>query len=277
MAKIADLHIHTHYSDSTSSPQEVAEKAHQLGIHCISITDHDIVEGIAPTIEAAAQYGIEVIPGIELSTQANNKDVHILGYLMSYENPDLIERLNTMQHSRLERMRLMIAKLNDIGVGKVDFDEVCALTESNAVGRPHLAAVMVKHGIVPNIKAAFDRYLADDKPAFVPKLKLTPVEGIELILKYGGVPVLAHPMFTMVDELIPGFVEAGLKGIEVYYPNCMPATIEFYANLANKYKLVATGGSDAHGDAKKNTYLGKVTVPYEIVEELKAVANGQEE
>ncbi|MGE0269158.1 MAG: PHP domain-containing protein [Candidatus Omnitrophota bacterium] len=274
MAKIADLHIHTHYSDSTSSPQEVVEKAYQLGIQCIAITDHDIVEGIAPTMVAAAQYGIEVIPGIELSTQANNKDVHILGYLISYKNSNLIESLNRLQYSRLERMKLMISKLNDLGVGNIDFDEVCALTESNAVGRPHLAAVMVKHGIVPNIKAAFDRYLADDKPAYAPKLKLTPTEGIELILKYGGVPVLAHPMFTMVDELIPGLVDAGLKGIEVYYPNCMPATIEFYANLADKYNLVATGGSDAHGDAKKNTYLGKVTIPYEIVEKLKAVANG---
>jgi len=275
MAKIADLHIHTHFSDSTSSPQEVIEQAHNFGIHCIAITDHDIVEGIEPAIAAANSYDIEVIPGIELSTQANNKDIHLLGYFIDYKNSSFIDQLEKMQHSRLERMKLMISKLSELGVGSIDFAEVCALTESDAVGRPHLAAVMVKHGIVPNIKAAFDRFLADDKPAYVPKAKLSPFEGIEIILKYGGVPVLAHPMFTSVDELIPGFVEAGLKGIEVYYPNCMPATMEFYANLAKKYNLVGTGGSDAHGAAKRNTYLGKMTIPYDVVEQLKVLANGR--
>ncbi|MBP9854103.1 MAG: PHP domain-containing protein [Candidatus Omnitrophica bacterium] len=274
MAKIADLHIHTHFSDSTSSPEEVVDQAFRLGIHCISITDHDILEGIAPTIRAAAAYDIEVIPGIELSTQANNKDVHILGYLIDYENPGLIEELKLMQHSRLARMKLMISKLSELGVGEISFEEVCALTESDAVGRPHLATIMVKQGIVPNMRAAFDKYLADDKPAFVPKLKLSASEGIRLILKYGGVPVLAHPMFTMVDELIPGLVDDGLKGIEVYYPNCMSATTEFYLNLSKKYNLIATGGSDAHGSAKRNTYLGKLTIPYELVEQLKAAHRG---
>ena len=124
------------------------------------------------------------------------------------------------------------------------------------------------------MQAAFDRYLADDRPAFVPKTKLTPVEAIDLIRSYGGVAVLAHPMFTRVDELIPQFVEAGMQGLEVYYPNCTPATTEFYAKIAKKYDLVATGGSDAHGDAKKNTYLGKATIPYEQVEKLKERAHG---
>lgn len=274
MAKIADLHIHTHFSDSTSSPQDVVNQAHQLGIQCIAITDHDIIDGITPTMMAAEPHDIEIIPGMELSTQANNKDIHILGYLIDYKNPALVSRLKKIQLSRLERMKLMIAKLRELGVGTIDFEEVCALTQSDAVGRPHLATVMVKQGMVPDIKAAFDRYLADDRPAYVPKTKLTPREGIDLILEYGGVPVLAHPMFTMVDELIPGFVEAGLKGIEVHYPNCTPGTTEFYSNLARKYKLIATGGSDAHGEAKKNTYLGKMTVPYERVEQLKELARG---
>lgn len=273
MNKIADLHIHTHFSDSTSSPQEVAEQAHAAGVACIAIADHDIVEGVAPTMAAAAAYGIEVIPGVELSTQANGRDIHMLGYLFDYENAEMRERLEGMQHSRGERMRLMIEKLAGLGVSGIEYDEVCALTESGAVGRPHLATVMVRNGVVPNMQAAFDRYLADDRPAFVPKTKLTPVEGIGLIRQYGGVAVLAHPMFTRVDELIPQLVEAGMQGLEVYYPNCTPATTEFYAKLAKKHNLVATGGSDAHGDAKKNTYLGKMTVPYEQVELLKERAN----
>ncbi|MCA9403154.1 MAG: PHP domain-containing protein [Candidatus Omnitrophica bacterium] len=274
MTKTADLHIHTHFSDSTSSPEEVAQQAHAAGVACIGIADHDIVDGIAPTKKAAEQYDIEVIPGVELSTQANGRDVHMLGYLFDYENAEMQERLEGMQHSRGERMRLMIQKLSDLGISGIDYDEVCSLTESGAVGRPHLATVLVKNGVVPNMQAAFDRYLADDRPAFVPKTKLTPVEAIDLIRSYGGVAVLAHPMFTRVDELIPQFVEAGMQGLEVYYPNCTPATTEFYAKIAKKYDLVATGGSDAHGDAKKNTYLGKATIPYEQVEKLKERAHG---
>lgn len=274
MSKIADLHIHTHFSDSTSSPEEVVEQAHAAQVHCIGIADHDIVEGVEPTIKAAEKYGIEVIPGIELSTQANGKDVHMLGYLFDHNNPQMRESLKGMQHSRGERMRLMIEKLTDLGVSGIDYDEVCSLTESGAVGRPHLATVMVKNGVVPNMQAAFDRYLADDRPACVPKTKMTPMEGIELIRSYGGVAVLAHPMFTRVDELIPQLVAAGMQGLEVYYPNCSPKTTEFYAKLAKKHNLVATGGSDAHGSAKKNTYLGKMTVPYEQVELLKERVNG---
>lgn len=274
MSKVADLHIHTHFSDSTSSPAEVVEQAHNRGISCIAIADHDIVDGVAPTMEAAKEHGIEVISGVELSTQANGRDIHMLGYLFDHENQEMKGQLKSMQHSRGERMRLMIEKLSDMGVSGIDYEEVCSLTESGAVGRPHLATVMVKNGVVPNMQAAFDRYLADDRPAFVPKTKLSPEDGIALILKYGGVPVLAHPMFTRVDELIPRFVEAGMLGLEVYYPNCSPSTTEFYAKLAKKHGLVATGGSDAHGDAKKNTYLGKMTIPYEQVEFLKERAHG---
>ncbi|MBZ0165272.1 MAG: PHP domain-containing protein [Candidatus Omnitrophica bacterium] len=274
MSKIADLHIHTHFSDSTSPPEEVVEQAYAARVDCIGIADHDIVEGVAPTVKAAEKYGIEVIPGVELSTQANGKDIHMLGYLFDYENPEMQQKLLGMQHSRGERMRLMIHKLAEMGVSGIDFDEVCSLTESGAVGRPHLATVLVKNGVVPNMQAAFDRYLADDRPAFVPKTKLTPTEGIEMIRSYGGVAVLAHPMFTRVDELIPQFVDAGMQGLEVYYPNCTPKTTEYYARIAKKHDLVATGGSDAHGSAKKNTYLGKTTIPYEQVELLKDRVNG---
>ena len=273
MAKLADLHIHTHFSDSTSSPREVLEQAQQKGIHCIAITDHDSVEGVAPTIELAKEFDIEVIPGIELSTQINNKDIHMLGYFFDFTHPTLTRKLTEIQSYRQERMQLMIEKLHELGIGPISFDEVCALTEGDAVGRPHLATILVKMGVVSNIKQAFNKYLADDQPAFVSKNKLTPFEGIKMIREFGGVPVLAHPMFTLVDELIPQFAEAGMGGIETYYPNCSPKTMEFYGKLARKYNLATTGGSDAHGDAKKNTYLGKMTIPYELVEQLKEKAN----
>jgi hypothetical protein len=269
MTRLADLHIHTHFSDSTSSPQEVIEQAHANGLSCIAITDHDTIDGIGPTIEEAKKYDIEVIPGIELSSDINGKDVHVLGYLIDHQNKEFKERLNHMQATRVDRMREMIGKLKALGIDNITLEEVCDLAQSDSVGRPHLAAKLIEKGWVNSIQIAFNKYLADDAPAFVPKFKQTPNEAIAMIQKAGGIAVLAHPMLTKVDELIPGFVKAGLGGIEVYYPNTTDVVMNFYAGLAHKHGLVVTGGSDAHGDAKKYTYIGKKTIPYELVEKLK--------
>ncbi len=269
MNKTADLHIHTHFSDSTSSPQEVIEDAYKNDLNCIAIADHDTVDGIQPTIEAAKKYDIEVIPAIELSSEINGKDVHILGYLFDYKSPFLLKQLTQMQSTRFERMKEMIAKLKTLGVDNINIEEVCALAKSDAVGRPHLAAILLKKGWISNFKEAFNKYLADDAPAFAPKFKQTPQEAIQLIKEAGGVAVLAHPMLTCVDELIPSFVAAGLGGIEVLYPNTSPNVIDFYAGLAKKHNITITGGSDAHGSAKKHTYVGKIKIPYDLVEKLK--------
>ena len=269
MPRLADLHIHTNFSDSTSSPQEVAVQAHANGLNCISITDHDTIDGIDPTIVAAQKYDIEVISGIELSSEMNNKDIHILGYLFDYTNQEFIDRINCIQNARIGRMQEMIEKLKMVGVDNITLEEVCGLTQSKSVGRPHLATVLIEKGWVKSNQMAFDKYLADGAPAYIPKFKQTPYEAIELIQKVGGIAVLAHPMLTKVDELIPGFVEAGLGGIEVYYPNTSEAVKNFYEGLAKKYCLIATGGSDAHGSVKKHTYIGKMKIPYALVEKLK--------
>lgn len=269
MTSLADLHIHTHYSDSTSSPQEVVEQSLKAGLGCIAITDHDTIDGIAPTIEAAAPHNLEVLPGVELSSEMNGKDIHILGYLFDFSAAELRERLSLMQNARVERMKKMIEKLRSLGVNNIELEEVTALAQSKSVGRPHLAQVLLEKGCVTSLKAAFDRYLDDDGPAYVPKLELAPSDAIGLIRQFGGVAVLAHPMLTLVDELIPGFVEAGLGGLEVNYPNVPENIRVFYKNLAEKYGLAVTGGSDAHGNAKKHTWIGKTSVPYRAVEELK--------
>lgn len=269
MAHLADLHIHTHFSDGTSSPQEVIEQAHANGLRCIAITDHDTIDGIGPATEEAEKYGIEVISGIELSSEINNKDVHMLGYLFDYQNKEFADRIKYMQGVRVDRMKEMIEKLKPLGIDNIALEEVCALAQSDSVGRPHLAAKLMEKGWVSSIKMAFNKYLADDAPGFVPKFKQTPHEAIALIQKAGGIAVLAHPMLTKVDELIPGFVEAGLGGIEAYYPNTTDTVMNFYEGLAKKHGLVVTGGSDAHGDSKKYTYIGKKMVPYELVEKLK--------
>jgi len=163
----------------------------------------------------------------------------------------------------------MIDKLKRMGIDNITPEEVCKLAHSNSVGRPHLATVLQEKGWVQSNQEAFNKYLADDAAAFVPKFKQSPAEAIQLIREAGGIAVLAHPMLTKVDELIPGFVEAGLGGIEVYYPNTKDAVIQFYESQAHKHSLIMTGGSDAHGTVKKHTYVGKIKIPYELVNKLK--------
>lgn len=268
MTRFADLHIHTYYSDSTSSPQEVVQEALQNKLTCIAITDHDTVDGIVPTRQEAQASGLEVINGIELSSEIQGKDVHILGYCFNDESP-LVSALGKFQQARVERIGEMIEKLKGLGIDNITLEEVCRLTKSKSVGRPHLAAVLKEKKWVNDIGQAFDKYLAEDAPAYVAKYKISPVEAVELIRQSGGVAVMAHPMFTNKDEIIPSLVRAGMGGLEVYYPNCSEAVINHYAGLARKHNLIMTGGSDAHGKIKSHTYIGKKQIPYEVVEQLK--------
>ncbi|MCD4779314.1 MAG: PHP domain-containing protein [Candidatus Omnitrophica bacterium] len=265
----ADLHIHTHFSDSSLSPQDVVTQAYQNDIHCLAITDHDTVAGIAPTMELAKEYDIEVIPAIELSSCYHNKDIHILGYGFDYENIDIIEQFNVMQRERVTRMALMIEKLKAVGIDNITLDEVRSLACSDSVGRPHLARILKRKKWVKSLKEAFIRFLDEQGIAYVPKYKLSPKEAIDLIRKANGVAVLAHPMITRVDELIPRFVEDGLDGLEVYYPNISNTIIRHYTKITQKYGMILTGGSDAHGEGKDTTFIGKIKLPYENVVQLK--------
>jgi 3',5'-nucleoside bisphosphate phosphatase len=272
VTRSADLHIHTYYSDSTSSPQEVVQEALQNKLSCIAITDHDTIDGLAPTRqEAQSSSGLEVLAGVELSSEMDGKDIHILGYCFDEEGP-LVKALTKFQHARVERIREMIEKLKGLGIDNITLEEVCSLTKSMAVGRPHLAAVLKEKKWVSGIGQAFEKYLSEDAPAYVAKFKISPVEAIELIRNSGGVAVMAHPMLTNKDEIIPSLVRAGLGGIEVYYPNCSPPLTAYYEGIAQKHNLIMTGGSDAHGKAKSYTYIGKKQIPYETVEQLKARA-----
>lgn len=269
MAQRADLHIHTYYSDGTSSPQEVIQDAMAAGLSCVAITDHDILQGVLPAQDAARPHSIEVIAGIELSSEIENSDIHILGYFVDVLNGPLVERINAFLDQRVERMKNMIANLKTVGVNNIEFEEVLALTRSRAVGRAHLAALLVQKGWVHDNKGAFEKYLGPGCPGWAPKFKQTPFEAIDLIRSSGGVAVMAHPMLTQKDELIPSFAAAGMKGLEVYYPNCSPTVLQYYEGIARKNKLVATGGSDAHGKAKSYTYVGKSSIDLDLVEQLR--------
>jgi 3',5'-nucleoside bisphosphate phosphatase len=269
VSQFADLHIHSCFSDGSDAPEEIVAKAQNQGLVAIALTDHDTVAGVLPAIEAGRRCGLEVIPGIEFSTEVANRDIHILGYFLDIRYPELHEQLARFQKVRRERIVKMVEQLNRLGVDNISADEILEKNPEAAIGRPHLAAQLLKKGWVKDIPMAFEKYLAEDAPAYVPKYKQTPFEAIALIRRAGGVAVLAHPMITNRDELIPQMIEAGLAGIEVYYPNCPPHVSEFYQKLAHKHGLALSGGSDYHGESKNYIYVGKVCVPYEWVEELK--------
>ena len=270
MNHFADLHMHTIYSDGSEAPEAVVEEACHAGLSCISITDHDTMGAVKMAQAAAVEWGIEVIPGIELSAEVNGKDIHILGYFLDLENILLMQKLEEFRTTRFLRIAQMIENLKKQGIDNLSFDDIKAESQSDALGRPHLAAALVKKGWAANSWQAFDKFIGDKCTAYVPKHQQSPKEAIALIRQAGGVAVLAHPMVTNRDELIASFVDVGLGGLEVYYPNCPDAVVLYYEGLARKYKLTMTGGSDAHGKHKTNTWIGKRRIPCEFVEQLRA-------
>ena len=269
----ADLHIHTYYSDSTMSPREVVREAAKAALACIAITDHDTVDGVPEAVSEAGKLGIEVIGGVELSSEHGKKDVHILGYGFELKKSPLVLKLKDMQQARMERMKKMVAKLNALGFNDIRYEDVAIRTRSDAVGRLHLAQLLVEKRHVDNLDMAFERYLGEGAQAYFSKFRQTPAEAVKLIKDSGGVAVMAHPMLTQRDEIIPELVRAGLDGLEVYYPNCSMEITNFYTRLAAKHGMLITGGSDAHGAGKKNTYIGKAYVPCEHVEKLKKLCS----
>ena len=272
VTKFADLHIHTHYSDGSFSVNDVVEEAIRNGLSCVAITDHDTVEGVSFAKKAACGKDLEVLNGVELSSEYSNQEIHILGYFMDEKDDFFLQKLVDMQEVRVKRIKLIVEKLISVGIKNITPEEIYALSKSKSVGRLHVAIMLQKKGWVSDTRQAFDKYLGENACAYVKKYQQTPYEAIKFIREAHGVAVLAHPMATQRDELIPSLVQAGLQGIEVYYPNCSAPVIDYYANIAKKHGLVATGGSDAHGEGKTNTFIGKIKLPYEAVEKLKILA-----
>jgi len=267
--KFADLHVHTFYSDSTFSPEEVMLYAAERGLNAIAICDHDCLDGIEPCIKIGTEKGIEIIPGIEMTAEKTDVEIHILGYFLDWKLKWLNERLKEMQDSRIYRIYKMVDKLKDLNI-VVDPMDVLRISGRGAVGRLHLAKAMLNAGKIKNIKQAFEKYIGFSKPCYVSNVRFSPQEAIEMILRAGGVPVLAHPSLIGKDDYIEEFISYGLRGIEVYHTEHKPSVTRHYENMAKHYNLIMTGGSDCHGLGKKRILLGEVRVPYETVEALKA-------
>ncbi len=266
--KFADLHLHTLYSDGTYTPVQLVCESQKAGLSAIAVVDHDTVEGISPVIQAAKDADLEVLPGIELSAEYENVEIHILGYLLDYQNKELRLRLDILKKNRRERIYKITDKLKAIGAD-LSPEAVLNLAGKGTVGRLHVARALVKEGLVENVFEAFQKYIGDKGPAYVLGFKLSPREAIQLILDAGGIPVLAHPYTIPDDGLILEFIKYGLMGLEAYYPEHSQSMINFYLELARNNNLLVTGGSDCHGNAKSEIKIGSLRIPYELVEILK--------
>ncbi|MBM3252278.1 MAG: PHP domain-containing protein, partial [Candidatus Omnitrophica bacterium] len=266
-------HLHTNFSDSSLSCAELVKLSVEAGLSAIAVTDHDCIEGIDPAQKEAEQFGLEVIPGVELTAEIDSKEVHILGYYINHHDKILIKKLEKMKKVREKRIFDMVKKLKTLGVDNIDPEEVLSLSGMGTVGRAHLAVILKRKGWVNSFSQAFQKYIGDNSPAYVSKFRMSPEEAINTVLDAGGIPVLAHPHSPGTDDLIPELVSAGLKGLEVYYPGYSQSQIQHYKNLADKLDLLVTGGSDYHGDIKDDTIIGRPQVSYEVVEKLKQAKN----
>lgn len=264
--KFVDLHIHTNASDSIYSAEEVLRLAKEAGLAAVGIADHDSVDGIGAAFEVNEKYGVEVIPGIELSSEHGETEVHILGYFLDWTDGRFQALLDTIQKVRLWRAEVMVGKLQNLDIN-ISFDEVLAEAKGGSIGRPHLARVMLRHGYVKTTDEAFERYLRYGCPAYVGKYEMRMDEAIKLIRRLRGIPVLAHPVFSKVDNSLPDLVKIGLRGIEAYHSRHDQATSKHYVELAQEYGLIVTGGSDNHGPEDP---IGCVRVSYDAVKQLKA-------
>lgn len=273
---MADLHTHSNASDGALTPTALVRAAAEFGLAAVAITDHDTMEGVEEALAAGSEIGIEVIPGIEISTLGpGNVEVHMLGYYLDHRYQALSELLKLLRESRLDRGRKMVEALNNVGV-MVSLDRLMEIAQGGAVGRPHVAKAIIEIGAAASMDSAFGRYLVEGAPAFVDRYKVEPADAVRLIREAGGVASCAHVAKLNRDDLLLELAREGMEAIEVYHPDHPSAGVRYYQRFAAKNGLIATGGSDAHCFiGGKTTTVGCVTVSYSAVQELKdrAAAN----
>lgn len=278
-----DLHVHSTFSDGTLTPTQLVALALKSNLEAFALTDHDTTEGINEALEAAKGSVLEVIPGIEFSTEYRGKDIHILGYYINPNNENFISKVKEFRDSRETRNKKMCKKLNELGID-IDYDSFTKEYPDSVITRAHYAKYMVAHGFIKYMDEAFEKYIGDECPGFVPREKITPTQAVSLIIACGGIPVLAHPILyklsdSDLEELVASLKKSGLKGIETIYSTNSQTDERLIRKLASKYKLLITGGSDFHGNNKPNLSLGcgrgDLFIPTKLLPPLKkAYLNG---
>ena len=276
--KIVDLHVHSNKSDGTCSPSELVDLAIQKGLSAFALTDHDTTAGLDEAIEYAKGRDIEVVPGIEFSTEYQGRDIHVLGLAIDYKAPVFADRLQAFVDSRIGRNRKMCRNLTEAGID-ISYEKLMAAYPGAVITRAHYARYLLDHGYVKSLPEAFERYVGDHCPYFVPREKVTPVQAVQLIRQAKGIPVLAHPtLYHMgkdaLQKLVSSLTEAGLVGLEAVYSTYSAGEEREMRQLASRNGLLISGGSDFHGSNKPGLelatgYHGKLVIPYDIWERLK--------
>ena len=276
--RIVDLHTHTTESDGSFTPEELIAEAKRVGLSAIAITDHDSIAGIKKAAPVAQLYDIELIPGIELSTDYNGKEVHVVGLYIDTENDILLKKLKEFKDCRDSRNEIMVQNLQSEGFA-ITMEELKAENPDCVITRANIARFLYEHGMIPSIQTAFEKYIGDHCKCYVNRFKITPMDAVRLIKEAGGTAILAHPLLyhmstTTLQKLIDEMKEAGLDGIEAIYCTYSPAEEREMKQLAEKNGLLISGGSDFHGTTKPKLNLatgyGKLHIPHEVLETIKA-------
>lgn len=268
IAEKTDLHMHTFHSDGYYSPEKLIEKAKNQGIKILSITDHDSVNGFNEATQYAEKFGIEVIPGVEISTDIRDTEVHILGYFVDPNNKDLEHYLNFFREERHKRAIRMVNKLNILGLD-ITIDDVLVFAKDSALGRPHIAQALLAKGQVKSFFEAFYKYIGNHAPAYERKVHLSPQSAFKIINDAGGLSFIAHPG-NMPEILIKELIDAGVDGIEVIHPSHSPEQVKFYRGIVIEYFLLESGGSDFHGGKREDDEnLGKYYTSPKVVDTMR--------
>jgi len=268
MENRVDLHIHTACSDGYYSPEEIVDKAKEQKLNCISITDHDTTDAIDRATEYAKKLGIEVIPGVELSSDLGDNEVHILAYFINPDNQELERYLEFFRTERVKRAERIVKKLNNLGFF-VTMQDIMEKAKDSAIGRPHIAQVMLEKGFVRTYYEAFNKYIGNGCPAYEKKVHISPRSAFKIISDSGGLSFIAHPGF-MKEAVLKELIEAGVDGIEVIHPSHSSQLIKFYKGIVNEYFLLESGGSDFHGGKRDDfSNFGSYFTSYSVVEAMR--------
>ncbi|MDR1396266.1 MAG: PHP domain-containing protein [Desulfarculales bacterium] len=280
---LVDLHTHSSVSDGSLTPAELVRAAQELGLAALALTDHDTVDGLDEALAAALALDLELVPGVEISVSAQNHEgrqisLHILGYFIDHRHPVLQSGLRRLIRNRNQRNLVMLERLNKIGCDLTLSAVESFKKQPGALGRPHFASALVAQGYARDIDDAFQRFLRRGAPGYVEKERLTPQEGISLIIRAGGLPALAHPGHLLdqpvfFQNLLSGLKTCGLGAMECYYPEYTAQQKQDLLSLSHRFDLAPCGGSDFHGQLKPSIHLGtgkgRLKVPYQVLPRMR--------
>ncbi len=270
-----DLHTHTTYSDGSLTPRELLDQAKAANLTTISITDHDTVDGIPEAIIYGKEIGVEVIPGLEISTDIEDKEVHLLGYFIDINDNELKKYLEFFREERFHRAKRIVKNLNNMNI-EISVDDVLKIAKNSAIGRPHIASALLAKGYINNFYEAFNKYIGDNGPAYERKIHVSVQSAIKLITDAGGLCFIAHPGH-LKESILTNLINSGVDGIEVLHPSHNDFQVKFYRGIVNQYCLLESGGSDYHGKIKGDERnLGKYYISKTKFETMKKMLSKNE-